>query len=111
TADADIHFSGVFLWLCSCDLLAPEDKRHSQLRQEPQIQAEIMRDPIFAEEHALIRDQLRRFVEEKVKPEGSQWEQAGLVPRTVLREMGGLGFLSLRVPEEFGGAGLDARAS
>ena len=70
-----------------------------------------MHHPLFTEEHDLIRAQLRRFVEEKVKPEGSRWEQAGLVPRAVLREMGDLGFLSLRVPEELGGAGLDARAS
>ncbi len=33
------------------------------------------------------------------------------MPREVLREMGELGFLSLRVPEALGGSGLDARAS
>ena len=33
------------------------------------------------------------------------------MPREVLREMGELGFFSLRVPEALGGAGLDARAS
>ena len=67
--------------------------------------------PIFTEEHDLIRAQLHRFVEEKVKPEGPKWEEAGFVPREVLREMGALGFFSLRVPEALGGAGLDARAS
>ena len=70
-----------------------------------------MGDPIFTEEHDLIRDQLRRFVEHRVRPEGPKWEQAGFVPRTVLQEMGELGFFSLRVPEVLGGAGLDARAS
>src|SRR5437899_8246111 len=70
-----------------------------------------MTHPIFTEEHDLIRSQLRRFVEEKVKPQGPKWEEAGFVPRAVLRQMGELGFLSLRVPEALGGAGLDARAS
>ena len=70
-----------------------------------------MGHPVFTEEHDLIRAQLRRFVAEKVKPEGSKWEQTGFVPRQVLREMGDLGFFSLRVPEGLGGAGLDARAS
>src|SRR5262249_60428632 len=70
-----------------------------------------MAHPIFTEEHDLIRAQLRRFVEEKVKPHGPKWEEAGFVPREVLREMGELGFFSLRVPESLGGAGLDARAS
>src|SRR5512139_191835 len=70
-----------------------------------------MAHPIFTEDHDLIRAQLRRFVDEKVKPHGPKWEEAGFVPREVLREMGELGFFSLRVPEAMGGAGLDARAS
>jgi acyl-CoA dehydrogenase len=70
-----------------------------------------MTHPIFTEEHDLIRAQLRRFVEEKVKPDGPEWEAAGFVPREILRQMGGLGFFSLRVPEAMGGSGLDARAS
>ena len=70
-----------------------------------------MTHPIFTEEHDLIRSQLRRFVDEKVKPHGPTWEEAGFVPREVLREMGELGLFSLRVPEAMGGAGLDARAS
>ena len=70
-----------------------------------------MAHPIFSEEHELIRAQLHRFVDERVKPEGPKWEEAGFVPRDVLRQMGELGFFSLRVPEALGGAGLDARAS
>ncbi len=70
-----------------------------------------MAHPIFSEDHDLIRAQLRRFVDERVRPHGPKWEQAGFVPREVLREMGELGFFSLRVPEALGGAGLDARAS
>ena len=70
-----------------------------------------MQHPIFTEDHDLIRRQLRRFVDEEVRPHGPQWEEAGFVPRAVLRQMGGLGFFSLRVPEALGGAGLDARAS
>lgn len=70
-----------------------------------------MAHPIFSEDHDLIRAQLRRFVDERVRPHGPKWEEAGFVPREILREMGDLGFLSLRVPEALGGAGLDARAS
>ena len=70
-----------------------------------------MAHPIFSEDQDLIRAQLRRFVDERVRPHGPKWEEAGFVPREILREMGDLGFLSLRVPEALGGAGLDARAS
>ncbi len=69
-------------------------------------------DPIHLDDqHRLIRDQLRRFVTEEVKPHGEAWEEAGMIPREVLRRFGALGFFGLRVPEEHGGAGLDAIAS
>ena len=62
-------------------------------------------------EHTLLRDQLRRFVEERVKPHADAWEEAGMVPREVLREMGALGFLGVRYPEEYGGSNMDTRAT
>ncbi|MBM3645627.1 MAG: acyl-CoA dehydrogenase [Alphaproteobacteria bacterium] len=70
-----------------------------------------MTDPIFAPEHELIRDQIRRFVDQEVRPHADRWEKDGFVPRDVLRRMGGLGLFGLRVPEAQGGSGLDARAS
>ena len=45
----------------------------------------------LGEEHSILRDQLRRFVEERVKPNGDAWEEAGMVPRDILREMGAVG--------------------
>src|SRR5258705_10605100 len=59
----------------------------------------------------LLRDSLRRYVEKEIIPKAAAWEEQGFVPREVLREMGSLGFLGLRYPEEFGGAALDARAT
>src|SRR4051812_29230415 len=59
----------------------------------------------------LLRDSVRRYVEKEIVPKGAAWEEQGFVPREVLREMGKLGFLGLRYPEEFGGAALDARAT
>src|SRR5579859_1136533 len=59
----------------------------------------------------LLRESLRRYVEKEIVPRGAAWEEQGFVPREVLRQMGELGFLGLRYPEEFGGAGLDARAT
>lgn len=61
----------------------------------------------FSEEHNLFRDQLRRFVNEEVAPNGDTWERAGEVPRPVLQRMGELGFLGIRYPAEYGGAEMD----
>jgi acyl-CoA dehydrogenase len=67
--------------------------------------------PYFREEHAALRTQIRRFVEEEIKPRAEAWEEAGFVPREVLRRMGALGFLGIRYPEEFGGSALDTLAT
>jgi acyl-CoA dehydrogenase len=59
----------------------------------------------------LLQESIRRFVEKEVTPKAGAWEAQGFVPREVLRAMGRLGFLGLRYDEEFGGGGLDARAT
>lgn len=69
------------------------------------------RSAYFGEEHEALRDQLRRFVETEVKPNGLAWEAAGMVPRAVLRRMGELGFLGIRYPAEYGGAEMDTLAT
>lgn len=68
-------------------------------------------DPIFTQDHAMLRDQLRRFVDAEIRPRAAQWEEDGMVPRAVLKQMGALGFLGIRAPEAHGGAGMDARGS
>jgi acyl-CoA dehydrogenase len=69
------------------------------------------RSPFFTEEHEMLRDQVRRFVEEEIKPFGEAWEKQGFVPREVLRRMGALGFFGIRYPEAYGGSGMDTLGS
>jgi len=68
-------------------------------------------DPYFTPEHELFRVQVRRFVEAEIKPVAEAWEDAGSVPRPVLRRMGELGFLGVRYPEIYGGSGMDTLAT
>jgi acyl-CoA dehydrogenase len=65
----------------------------------------------FSEELNILRDQIRRFIETEIVPNGDAWEEAGKVPREVFVKMGGLGFLGMRYPEQYGGADLDTMAS
>ena len=65
----------------------------------------------FSEEHNMLRDQIRRFVVEKVEPYGEQWEREGMIPRQILRDMGDLGFLGIRYPKYYGGSELDTLAT
>ncbi len=67
--------------------------------------------PYFTDEHEMLRDTLRRFIAERVLPNGDQWERDGFVPREILREMGALGLLGMRYDPEWGGSGLDTIAN
>ncbi|WP_067223629.1 acyl-CoA dehydrogenase family protein [Stappia indica] len=68
-------------------------------------------DFFFEEEHKMLRDQVRRFVEEEIKPHADQWERDGATPRELLRKMGALGFFGIRYPEAYGGSAMDERAT
>jgi acyl-CoA dehydrogenase len=59
----------------------------------------------------MFRAQVRRFVDEEVRPNADTWEAAGEIPRTVFQRMGELGFLGVRYDEAYGGAGMDAFGS
>jgi acyl-CoA dehydrogenase len=65
----------------------------------------------MTDELQAIYDQTVEFVTKEVTPNGEAWEEEGRVPREVLRQMGELGMLSLRIPEEHGGLGLGPLAS
>jgi acyl-CoA dehydrogenase len=65
----------------------------------------------FSEEHNMLRDQIRRYVEQKIKPVAEAWEETGTVPREILQEMGELGFLGIRYSGEYGGSEMDTLAS
>lgn len=70
-----------------------------------------MQNPYFTDEHNMLRDQVRRFVENEIVPNGEAWEADGCVPRELLRKMGDLGFLGLTHEEKYGGSGMDVRAA
>ena len=61
-----------------------------------------------APEHELLRDQIARFIAREVEPHGAAWEEAGMVPRDVLRRMGQAGLLGLMYDEAYGGGEGDA---
>jgi acyl-CoA dehydrogenase len=55
----------------------------------------------------MFRHSVRRFFEKEVTPFVEEWEEAGIVPRSVWKKMGEQGFLCMSVPEEYGGLGAD----
>jgi acyl-CoA dehydrogenase len=70
-----------------------------------------MKSIYFDDDLAAIRNQVREYVEKEVVPNVETWEEEGAIPRSLLDEMGKLGFFGLRIPESYGGIGLGHLAS
>ncbi len=59
------------------------------------------------ETYEMIRDQFRKFGDEKVVPFAHEWHlKDELIPDDVVAQMGELGVFGLTIPEEFGGLGM-----
>lgn len=64
-------------------------------------------DLLLSEEHKIFRDQIRRFCEVEIAPLVEEAEETETFPRQLFPMMGKLGYLAVRYPEEYGGAGVD----
>jgi isovaleryl-CoA dehydrogenase len=53
-----------------------------------------------------VRDQVRRFAEERIAPRANEIDRSNVFPRDLWLEAGELGLLGLTVSAEYGGAGL-----
>ncbi len=61
----------------------------------------------YTDEHRIFRDSLRKFVEKELIPHLEEWEEAGIIPKSIWKKMGDQGYLGTNVPEEYGGPGAD----
>ncbi len=59
------------------------------------------------DELEMIRDQFRRFADDRVVPNAHEWHlKDELIPMEIITEMAELGVFGLTIPEEYGGFGL-----
>jgi acyl-CoA dehydrogenase len=61
----------------------------------------------YTEDHEAFRQTVRRFMLEEIAPNAKQWQEDGIVPKSIWPKAGELGLLCPTVPEEYGGLGLD----
>jgi isovaleryl-CoA dehydrogenase len=62
-------------------------------------------------EHALLADTLREFVSREVEPQAADHDRSEAFNHGLFRRAGELGLLGVILPEEYGGAGLEATAA
>jgi acyl-CoA dehydrogenase len=66
-----------------------------------------MRAPVppFTAQHERFRHEVRRFVETELLPHAPEWEAAHNFPNEVFPRLAELGYIGLKFPREYGGAG------
>jgi alkylation response protein AidB-like acyl-CoA dehydrogenase len=61
----------------------------------------------LSDEQKLLRDTMRSFVDEQIRPVAREWEESGRYPEEIVATMRDMGLLGLLVPEEYGGMAAD----
>jgi alkylation response protein AidB-like acyl-CoA dehydrogenase len=64
----------------------------------------------LSERDVLLRNSLRQFFRERVAPRAREWDEAEHFPSELVPELAELGLLGIKIPEAYGGAGLDMSA-
>jgi alkylation response protein AidB-like acyl-CoA dehydrogenase len=62
----------------------------------------------FTEEQLMIQQAARDFAQREIAPIAAEFDISGEFPAETIRKAGELGFMGVEVPEEYGGAGIDA---
>jgi alkylation response protein AidB-like acyl-CoA dehydrogenase len=60
----------------------------------------------FTEEQQLLREMVRKFADQEIRPLAREIDEKEAVPRSVLRQAGDLGLMGAVFPEAYGGGGL-----
>ena len=67
--------------------------------------------PYFSQEHELFRDSVKKFAVQEIARHATEWEDAGAYPRELFKQAARLGLFGIRIPPQWGGAGMDWWAS
>ena len=61
---------------------------------------------LLTEDHRLIQDAAREFVQARIAPFAAEWDRNHTFPKEALNGLGELGFFGMTVPEEYGGSNI-----
>jgi alkylation response protein AidB-like acyl-CoA dehydrogenase len=62
---------------------------------------------LLSEDHRMVRDAVRAYVQERIAPHAAEWDKSAEFPAEALRGLAALGCFGVCVPDHLGGAGLD----
>lgn len=61
----------------------------------------------MSEHHDLLRKTVREFARAEVLPHARKWDDEERFPKEIMPRLAELGLLGIRIPEEYGGSGMD----
>jgi len=61
----------------------------------------------LSEHHELLRKTVRDFARTEVLPRARKWDEEERFPKEIVPKLAELGLLGIRIPEEYGGSGMD----
>jgi alkylation response protein AidB-like acyl-CoA dehydrogenase len=64
-------------------------------------------DFTLSDEQQLIRQTARAFCDSEIAPHAAEWDRAEAIDPAIVGKLAALGFLTVALPEEYGGMGLD----
>ncbi|MBI2605572.1 MAG: acyl-CoA dehydrogenase [Deltaproteobacteria bacterium] len=63
---------------------------------------------LLDDQHRMIRESAREFARREIAPKAKELDETGRYPKEIIEKLSEMGFMGVMVPEQYGGAGLDA---
>ena len=67
-------------------------------------------DFALSEHHELLRKTVREFARVEVLPNARKWDEEERFPKEIVPRLAEMGLLGIRIPEEYGGSGMDMQS-
>src|SRR5579862_5445832 len=64
-------------------------------------------DFALSEHHDILRKSVRDFARTEVLPHAKKWDEEERFPKEIVPKLAAMGLLGIRIPEEYGGSGMD----
>jgi alkylation response protein AidB-like acyl-CoA dehydrogenase len=64
----------------------------------------------LSEHHEMLRKTVRDFARTEVLPHARKWDEEERFPKEIVPKLAELGLLGIRIPEEYGGSGMDTQS-
>jgi alkylation response protein AidB-like acyl-CoA dehydrogenase len=62
---------------------------------------------MLSDQHAMLREAVRKFAREQLRPNAARWDRECHFPRQQLAGLAAMGLAGVAIPEQWGGAGMD----